>query len=252
MMRRILICIQYDGTEYVGWQRQLNGMSVQERLETALEICENKKTPVVGASRTDSGVHARSQYAHFDTESNIPVEKYPFVLNSLLPRDISVSRAYIVDSAFSARFNAKGKEYVYNILNSRHNDALKHRFYTHVALPLDEKSMHRASQSLVGRHDFAAFEAAGAQSRTTIRQIDEIELKRQGDDIILRVCGNAFLYNMVRIIAGTLIQIGLGRLDEKAFERALENKNRLELGPTAPAKGLCLNKIYYDLGGQNE
>lgn len=252
MMRRILICIQYDGTEYVGWQRQINGVSVQEKLEEALEICEKRRTGIVGASRTDSGVHARNQYAHFDTCSNIPVEKYPFVFNALLPRDISVSKAYLVPNDFSARFNARGKEYMYRILNSRHNDALKQRFYAHVPLHLDDKIMDKAAKTLIGRHDFSAFEAAGAQSKTTVRQIEEIEVVRQDDDVILRVRGNAFLYNMVRIIAGSLIQIGLGRLDEGAFKRALETKNRLELGPTAEAKGLCLNKIYYELGGQNE
>lgn len=251
-MRRILLTIQYDGTDYVGWQRQINGVSIQEKLEKVLSVCEKMPIRITGASRTDAGVHARSQHAHFDTLSNIPTEKYPFVFNSMLPRDISVSKAIEVDTSFNARFSAKGKEYIYKMDNARHADALKSRFYAHIPLPLDEEKMQKALQDIVGTHDFKAFEAAGGTSKTTLRTIFSASITRAEDDVVLRVYGNAFLYNMVRIIAGTLIEIGHERLPVDAFQNAIESGNRLCLGPTAPAKGLLLYRMDYDFGGANE
>lgn len=248
-VRRILLTLEYVGTRYCGWQKQENGLSVQEVLERALEKVEGTRRPLIGASRTDAGVHALGQNAHFDAHSGVPSDKYPFVLNTLLPRDIRVSASREVPPGFHARFSARGKEYTYRIFNRRHASALRDPFCAHVPLPLDAGAMGSACPVLLGRHDFKAFEAAGGEARSTLRTLSAVEVCPQGDEIALFVRGDAFLYNMVRIIAGTLIAIGLGRLDGGAFERALHSGNRLQLGPTAPARGLELTRVLYEDGG---
>ena len=245
MSRRLLLTLEYDGTPYSGWQRQLNGPSVQEELEKALQRLTKEPITVTGASRTDAGVHALGQRAHFDTLSRIPDDKWPFALNTLLPRDIRVLESQPVGEEFHARFDARGKEYGYLMLNRRHPSALLKDRCAHVPLPLDADSMRRAADTLVGTHDFAAFEASGGTAKTTVRTINAVGLERRGDEVRLLIRGNAFLYNMVRIIAGTLILIGQGKLPEDSFTQAIEKKDRLLLGPTAPAQGLTLNKVFY-------
>ena len=244
-MRRILCTVEYDGTGYAGWQRQLNGLAVQQVLEEALARATGSPTVITGASRTDAGVHARGQAFHFDTESSIPPEKYPFVLNTMLPRDIRVHTGREVPAEFHARFMTGGKRYTYRICNSRHGTALGRNLCAHVPLPLDETLMHTAAQSLLGTHDFAAFQASGGTAKTTVRTLHRAEVSRSGEAVTLVVEGNAFLYNMVRIIAGTLIEIGLHRRAPDAFERALASGDRLALGVTAPACGLELTEVYY-------
>ena len=244
-MKRILLTIEYDGSGYVGWQWQENGISVQQRLEEALEKACGETIRVTGASRTDAGVHARGQQAHFDTDSRIPPEKYPFVLNTLLPPDIRVQAAREVSPDFHARFLSAGKTYTYRIINSRHGSALLRKTHWHVPVPLDFARMRSAADSLPGVHDFAAFQAAGGTAKTTVRRIDEAVLTAQGEEIIFQIAGNAFLYNMVRIIAGTLAEIGLGRLPPDAFVRAFASGSRLDLGMTAPPQGLTLAEVRY-------
>lgn len=244
--RRIFLTIEYDGTRYAGWQRQLNAPSVQGEIEKVLFTVEKRYVPVYGASRTDAGVHALGQVAHFDTRGRIPVNKYPFVFNSMMPEDISVRLAREVPPAQHARFSARGKTYTFRIDNRRHACALKRRFYAHVPLPLNESSMRQAAQALLGTHDFAAFASAESKAKTTVRTLKQLDVQRQGEDIILTVTGNAFLYNMVRIMAGSLIYVGLGRMDTGDILRALEEKNRLLLGPTADACGLELTRVYYE------
>lgn len=246
--RRMLLTVEYDGTAYCGWQWQQNGPSIQQALETALQTAEQKPVRVTGASRTDAGVHARGQCAHFDTASSIPDEKYPFVLNTLLPWDIRVTGARRVGADFHARFCASGKEYTYHIFNRRHASALNRRFCAHVPLPLDTAAMADACAALVGEHDFAAFAASGGSAKTTTRRIDACQVSQDGCEIMLRIRGNAFLYNMVRIIAGTLIQVGLHELPQDVFKRAIASGDRLALGPTAPACGLCLEQVFYPEG----
>lgn len=244
-MKRILLTIEYDGTNYAGWQRQINGLAVQQVLEEALQKATQERIVVTGASRTDAGVHALGQAVHFDTESRIPPEKYPFVLNTMLPRDIRVHTGREVPEGFHARFMTCGKRYTYRIVNSRHASAIRRNTHVHVPLPLDLAPMQEAAKQLLGTHDYAAFQAAGGTAKTTIRTITGAELVRFGDEIILTVEGDAFLYNMVRIIAGTLIEIGLGRRSVNAFSEAYETLNRLSLGVTAPPQGLELTKVYY-------
>ncbi len=244
-MKRILLTVEYDGTGYSGWQRQLNGLAVQQVLEEALSAACREKITITGASRTDAGVHALGQACCFDTNSSIPPEKYPFVLNTMLPRDIRVQTGREVPAGFHARFMTCGKRYTYRIINSRHGSAIRRNTHVHVPLPLDLAPMRRAAQQLLGTHDFAAFQAAGGTARTTVRTIRSVDLTQQGDEITLVIEGDAFLYNMVRIIAGTLIEIGQYRRSENAFSEAYETLSRMSLGVTAPPHGLELTIVYY-------
>lgn len=244
-MKRILLTVEYDGTAYAGWQRQLNGLAVQQVLEEALHRATGESITITGASRTDAGVHALGQAVHFDTASSIPPEKYPFVLNTMLPRDVRVLSGREVPPDFHARFMTCGKQYTYRIINSRHGSAIRRNTHTHVPVPLDMAPMERAAQTLLGRHDFAAFQASGGTAKTTVRTIRKASLMRQGDEIILTIEGDAFLYNMVRIIAGTLIEIGQHRRGEDAFTRAIASGSRLDLGVTAPPHGLELTRVDY-------
>ncbi len=244
--RRVLLTLEYEGTAYAGWQRQLNGPSVQEELERALFKASGSAVNVTGASRTDAGVHALGQRAHFDTDSPIPDDRWPFVLNALLPHDIRVTASLRVSDALHARFSALGKTYEYRFINRRQPSALRRAFTAFVPQPLDMAPMSAALTDLLGTHDFAAFQAAGGTAGTTKRTITEASLERQGDEIILHISGDAFLYNMVRIIAGTLVYIGQGRLEEDAFDRAIRTGDRLLLGPTAPARGLTLIQVRYE------
>lgn len=244
-MKRILLRVEYDGTNYCGWQRQINGISVQQKLEEALlESCGEKIT-VTGSSRTDAGVHAACQMVHFDTQSMIPPEKYSFVLNTHLPPDIRVTDSRQVADAFHARFLTSGKSYTYRIDNSRHGHPNMRINHAHVPVPLDTEIMKRAGETIVGQHDFAAFQASGGTAKTTVRNITGFSIKVCGDEITVEVCGNAFLYNMVRIIAGTLIEIGHEKLPLTAFTDAFSSLDRTVLGPTAPANGLELTQVQY-------
>ena len=244
-MKRILLTVEYDGTNYAGWQRQSNGLAVQQVLEEALQKATKEQITVTGASRTDAGVHALGQAVHFDTNSAIPPEKYPFVLNTMLPRDIRVHSGREVPESFHARFMTCGKRYTYRIVNSRHASALRRNTHVHVPLPLDLLPMQQAAAQLLGTHDFAAFQASGGTAKTTVRTITRAELTRMGDEITFTVEGDAFLYNMVRIIAGTLIEIGLHRRTVNAFTEAYTTLGRLSLGVTAPPHGLELTEVRY-------
>ena len=244
-MKRILLTVEYDGTAYAGWQRQINGLAVQQVLEEALSSACGHPVTVTGSSRTDAGVHALDQQVHFDTDSGIPPEKYPFVLNTMLPPDIRVTEGREVPADFHARFLTSGKTYTYRIWNARHGSAMRRNTHWHIPVPLNEAPVREALETLPGKHDFAAFQAAGGTAKTTVRTIRSVDLEIRENEWILTVTGNAFLYNMVRIIAGTAAEIGLGRLGTDAFVRAFETKDRLALGMTAPAHGLELTKVFY-------
>ena len=243
--KRFLLTVSYDGTNYVGWQRQNNGLSVQQVLEEALEKLLGGPVRVTGASRTDAGVHALGQRAHLDSATGIPAEKLPFALNTMLPGDIRVLQGLRVPDSLHARFSVSGKTYRYQIHNSPHASALYRNLSAHVPVRLDERRMDEACRVLLGTHDFAAFAAAGGSAKTTVRTITDIRVERTGEEVLLTVSGNAFLYNMVRIIAGTLIDIGHGRLSPDAFREALKTGDRLRLGVTAPPQGLTLTEVRY-------
>lgn len=242
---RIKLTIEYDGTAYAGWQRQENALAVQQVIEEALTKLTRARVVIAGASRTDAGVHALGQTAHFDTESRIPPDKYAFALNTMLPADIRIRKSEAVSEAFHARFSNKGKRYRYLIYQSPHAGALNRNTHAHVIYPLDDEKMRRELTALVGKHDFAAFAASGSVVKDTVRTIYSASLTRREDELELLVEGSGFLYNMVRIIAGTLISVGAGRLEEGAFARAIQSGNRLDLGVTAPAHGLTLMEVYY-------
>ena len=244
-MKRILLTVEYDGSAYAGWQRQINGLAVQQVLEEALSQACARPVTVTGSSRTDAGVHARMQMVHFDTSASIPPDKYPFVLNNLLPPDIRVQAAREVPAGFHARFLTSGKTYTYRILNNRHGSALLRNTHWHVPVPLDVPAMRNALSYLPGTHDFAAFQASGGSARTTVRTVDRAELLADGPEITLLISGNAFLYNMVRIIAGTLMEVGLHKREADAFSRAFVSLSRLDLGMTAPPCGLELTEVRY-------
>ena len=245
-MRRIHLIVEYDGTNYAGWQRQDNAMTVQESLETALTRLTGEIRCVHGASRTDAGVHALGQSAHFDTESRIPPDKFAFALNTLLPGDIRVTRSEEVSGDFHARFSSKGKRYRYLMHVSPHAGALNRLTHAHVIYPLDEAVMRIEAQSLVGTHDFAAFAASGSVVKDTVRTIYRTDVARNGSEIMLTIEGSGFLYNMVRIIAGTLLSVGKGKLSPEDIPALFEGRCRADSGMTAPPQGLFLEKIWYD------
>lgn len=243
--RRILLTVSYDGTHYAGWQWQDNAVAVQQRVEEALEKLLHQPIRITGASRTDAGVHALGQRFHFDTFSRIPPDKYPFALNTLLPPDIRILEGREVSGDFHARFDAQGKRYTYRIHNAPHASALYRNITAHVPYQLNDVLMQKALPDLLGTHDFAAFQASGGTAKTTVRTLTEAFLVRDGDLLTLTVRGNAFLYNMVRIIAGTMLDIGMGRKPVSAFRDAIETGDRLALGITAPACGLELTRVFY-------
>lgn len=243
--RRIRLILEYDGTNYSGWQRQINAPSVQQTLEETLHRLLGAPVTVTGSSRTDAGVHALGQNVHFDTTSRIPGDKFAFALNTMLPDDIRVRASMDAAADFHARFSATGKVYRYAIQNTRHAPAIDRLTHAHVPLPLDVERMHAAAQAMVGRHDFAAFAAAGSIAKDTRRTIYRVQVARCGERVYLLVHGDGFLYNMVRILTGTLIEIGNGKLAPDAIARAIESGDRLDLGMTAPARGLTLLRVFY-------
>lgn len=245
-MPRIQLIIEYDGTNYAGWQRQENALAVQQVLEERLSRLTKERIVLHGASRTDAGVHARGQSAHFDTLSRIPPEKFSFAVNTMLPEDIRVRLSREVPESFHARFSTRGKRYRYLFQVSPHSSPLNRLTHAHIIYPLDEEIMREEARDLIGTHDFAAFAASGSVVRDTVRTIYRADVERDGEEIRLTVEGNGFLYNMVRIIAGTLVGVGNGKIERGAFRRAIQTGNRLDLGVTAPAQGLTLMEVFYD------
>ncbi len=246
-VRRIRLLIEYDGTAYGGWQLQNNAPTIQGMLEQALLRLTGETIRVTGASRTDAGVHARGQVAHFDTQSAIPAERFSYALNTFLPPDIRVQDSCQTVAQFHARFWTRGKRYSYTICNRRHASALLYRRAWHVYRPLDLTRMQQAAQMLVGTHDFAAFCATGGSARTTVRTLHDVRIERAPEDcVVITVEGNAFLYNMVRIIAGTLAGVGQGDLARDVIQRMLDTGDRKLGGVTAPPQGLILEQIEYE------
>lgn len=246
-VRNIRLVVEYDGTGLSGWQRQHNAPTVQQHLEEALAKLLAHETTVSGASRTDAGVHARGQVVLFHTERPIPLHGIRRGLNSLLPESIAVHDAAEVADDFHPRFSATGKHYRYTILRAPDRSPRWRDRAWHVRDALDLPAMLAAAGALIGEHDFAAFRAAGCTARSTIRRIDAIELTGDADGLlIVDVRGNAFLRNMVRIVVGTLVDVGLGRLTAAQVGEILASKDRTRGGRTAPAHGLELVSVFYD------
>lgn len=243
---RIKLTLSYDGTSFCGWQKQKNGYTVQQAVEDAVFSLTGEKVSVTASGRTDAGVHAAGQVAHFDTESNIPPEKFYKALNTFLPAEIKALKSERAADNFNARKNAKRKTYEYSLYISDTEKPLKERYGTRVFGDMDIEKMRSAAKLIEGEHDFKAFSATGGSVKTTVRTVYAITVEKTGEDIKITVCGNGFLYNMVRIIAGTLVKFGKGELSESEIIQALKTGERDILGATLPAKGLCLMKVEYD------
>ncbi|GFR35257.1 tRNA pseudouridine(38-40) synthase TruA [Thermobrachium celere] len=244
-MRNIKLIIEYDGTNYVGWQKQKNGLSISEVIEDAIFKITKQSVNLIGSGRTDAGVHARGQVANFLIETKIPADKLKDAINSKLPSDISIISSEEVDESFHARYSSKGKWYSYTILNRVEPSPFYNKYAAHIKYKLDLDKMIKASKYLIGQHDFAAFKSEGSSVKTTVRTIYKIDINKDGDIIRLDFEGDGFLYNMVRIITGTLIDVGRGKIQTEDVQKILNSKDRRNAGFTAPACGLCLEKVYY-------
>lgn len=245
-MRNIKITVEYDGTNYRGWQRQKNtSETVQEKLEEALTIINKKPVELQGASRTDSGVHALGQVANFFIDVSIPVERIPAALNRLLPEDIRCVKAESVPADFHARHDALGKKYLYRIYNQGIPSVFIRNYVYYFKKKLDPVIMQEAARCLEGTHDFSSFRAAECSARTTVRTIHSIEVIDKSPEIWVEVKGDGFLYNMVRIIIGTLIEASLGKIKIEELPEIIAAKDRRLAGFTAPARGLTLVEVYY-------
>ena len=238
----------YDGTNYCGWQVQINGITVEEVLNKTLsELC-HEDIKVIGASRTDSGVHALGNVAVFDTESGIPGEKFSFALNQRLPDDIRIQESCQVADDFHPRYCDTIKTYEYKILNRRFDMPTERLYSTFVYYPLDIDKMKRAAAVLVGEHDFKSFCSTRSQVENTVRTITDITIDKMGDMIYIRISGNGFLYNMARAMAGTVVYAAEGKILPEQIGRILESGNRTAAGPTVPAGGLYMTHLWYDDG----
>lgn len=245
-MKRIKLTVSYDGTNYCGWQVQPNGITVEEVLNKELSKILKEDIQVIGASRTDSGVHAKGNVAVFDTNARIPAEKICYALNAGLPSDIVVQDSGEVSPDFHPRRCVSVKTYEYKILNRTFPDPLLRNYVHFVYGTPDLKAMRQAASYLVGEHDFKSFCSVKTQVKETVRTIYSIDIEKQGDIITIRIKGSGFLYNMVRIIAGTLLEVGFSQYPPQHVKDILEARDRAAAGATAPAKGLTLVGIEYD------
>ena len=243
-MRNLKLTIQYDGTKYCGWQKQPNSSGIQGTIEYAIYEITKEKVNIIGSGRTDAGVHALGQVANFKTNSSIPAARIPNALNAKLPKDISIIDCQEVSDDFHSRYSATGKIYRYLIYNKPYRSPLYKDTSYHIRYELDIEKMRSEAKSLLGTHDFKGFMSSGSSVKDTVRTIHDISIENSGDLIALEVEGNGFLYNMVRIIVGTLVDIGRGRID-KSMEEIIASQDRGEAGHTAPAHGLFLKKVHY-------
>lgn len=247
-MRNLLVKMAYNGAAYHGYQRQNNAYTVQQAVEEALEQLTGSRIAIDGCSRTDTGVHAREYYFSFKLDSTIPCRGIVFGLNAKLPDDIAILECFDVSSDFHARYCCRGKEYEYIV----HNSEIKDPFYKDTAYrswyPIDAEALDRAAQQLVGEHDFKAFCCTDCDKENTVREIYYFHVRREGDLVIFTVAGSGFLYNMVRILVGTLLYVGEGKIAADDLKSILESKDRTKAGKTVPPQGLYLNKVFYDEG----
>lgn len=244
-MRRIRLTLAYDGTAYAGWQVQPNVPTIQGTLGAVLCRIEGGPVRVTGAGRTDAGVHAHAQEAHFDTEKPHSDVTWVRALNAQLPRDIVVLAAREVEPEFHARHSAGAKHYRYRILNRPVPCPFRRAMAWYVPIPLDRDAMHEAARLLVGEHDFSGFRASGCAARSAVRRLDRLEVSRQGDEVVLDVVGSGFLKQMVRNIAGTLVEVGRGVRPPAWVGEVLRARDRTRAGETAPAWGLALVSVSY-------
>ena len=245
-MKNIKIIIQYDGTNYHGWQIQKNAVTVQETLEKALgKLFKCEPPKVTGCGRTDTGVHAKRYVCNFMSNTSIPCKNLPAAINTKLPSDIVCLSAEEAPENFDSRFHAKKKTYSYYIKNSALPDAFSKNYVWHFKYKLDTDKMKKAAEAFLGTHDFLGFAASGFTVKTTIRTIYSLDIEKTGDVVAIHITGDGFLYNMVRIIAGTLAFVGTGKIRAEEMEDIINSRDRKRAGITAPASGLFLSEVYY-------
>jgi tRNA pseudouridine38-40 synthase len=244
-MRNIKLTLEFDGTAYAGWQRQINGVAIEQVVREAISKLTGEKPDLIGCSRTDAGVHAKKYVCNFKTSSTIPADRFKFALNSILQEDIVVLESSQVDESFHSRFGAKSKKYTYTICNREVRPAIGRDYVYYFRKSLDVEKMAKASACLIGKHDFSSFKSANSSVKTNVRTIYDISVSKDGDNIVISVTGDGFLYNMVRIIAGTLIEVGMGEKYPEEVKDILEAKDRNRAGRTAPPSGLCLEEVFY-------
>lgn len=244
-MKNIKLTIEYDGTHYHGWQSQINALTVQEVVSQAIGILTDQGCNLIGASRTDTGVHALGQVANFMTDSSIPPDKFCYAINNLLARDIVIKKSEEVPLEFHSRFSAKGKRYKYLILNSSQPSVFYRDRAMYIKRELHLESMQEAAQHFLGTHDFSAFKSTGDSIKSNIRTITGVSLDRNEDVIEFQITGNGFLYNMVRIIVGTLVEVGQGKIRPKEIPDIIRAGQRIRAGKTAVPQGLYLVEVYY-------
>ena len=238
--------IEYEGTHYLGWQVQPNGQTIQGVIQDCLKRLTGEPLQLIGSGRTDAGVHALGQVAHFKTESRMDANTFQRALNSLLPKDIVIRRAEEVEAEFHARRSAKSKVYEYRILNRTTPPAIDRQYIWYIPQKLNLDEMKKATHSLVGEHDFSAFRSVGSSARSSVRNILQADWKRgKGGHLRFEIEATGFLKQMVRAIVGTLVEVGRGKISAQEFKRILDSKDRKEAGPTAPARGLFLKEVKY-------
>ena len=245
-MRRIRLTVAYDGTNYCGWQIQPNGITIEEVLNKAICKLTGEEIQVIGASRTDSGVHARGNIAVFDTESRIPAERFSYALNQRLPKDIVVVKSDEVDLNWHPRYQDTLKTYEYHIINTKVPIPTERLYNYFVSFDLDVGQMRRGAAYLVGEHDFAPFCCIHTNAKTTVRTITDLQILQSGEHITIRITGNGFLYNMVRAITGTVLYAAEGKFLPEDIPAILESGDRTLAGPTVPPGGLYLTRLWYE------
>ncbi len=249
-MKNLLFTLRFDGTAYHGWQVQENARSVQQTFQDAVQRISGSRDNVVGCSRTDSGVHANMYCCNMRTESLMPCEKWISALNAVLPQDIAVYGCEEVPFDFHARYDCTSKEYVYKIWNGKFRNPFCEKYYFDYKYSLDEKFLNEQAKDFIGTHDFSAFCAAGSSTKDNIRTVKNSRVERHGDELFFFFEADGFLYNMVRIMTGTLIDISRGKIAAGTIPAIIESKNRFEAGVTAPPHGLYLNRVNYPLNAE--
>lgn len=244
-MRNIKLIIEYDGKGFNGWQKQPNKLNIQGEIEKAIGEITGETIELIASGRTDAGVHSLGQTANFKTNSEISIEKFPIAINSKLKKSIIIKSAEEVEERFHSRYSVKSKKYRYTINNSKYGSAIFRDFEYHFPIKLDIENMKEAAKYFIGEHDFKAFKASGTSSKSSVRTIYKAEVIGNGDRIYIELTGNGFLYNMVRIISGTLVEVGIGKIKPEDITEIIESKERAKAGKTLPAKGLCLIEVTY-------
>ena len=246
-MRNIRLTIEYDGKDFNGWQKQPNKLNIQGEIERAIELITGEENiDLIASGRTDAGVHALGQVANFKTNNmSIPIEKFALAINTKLKRSVRIKKAEEVDERFHSRYTCKRKTYRYVINNNQCESAIYRNFEYHMPVELDIKAMQKAVKYFEGEHDFKAFKASGTSSKSSIRTIYEANVYQENEKIMIELTGNGFLYNMVRIIAGTLVEVGLGKTEPEKIPEIIQEGKRENAGKTLPPNGLYLVKVIY-------